>query len=194
MLLIYLLKILFWVLIIRHTIKWVSYHLHHHNKKTRVFHGNTRMPKELEFALMFGLFAKRKKRFKDLSYRKTPAEWMQLINANYPPDNLNIIPQPNSNPINLTLQSHANPNSNLIGDLGVTIGNQKQFPFPNLKTGNNNFTKIKKEFNVFTAKPCAKNNRVVSSFLFNTKIAGIKNLKNSQNPILSSKQTPACTQ
>jgi hypothetical protein len=183
MLLIYLLKILFWLLVIRYTIKWVSYHIHHHNKKSRVFHGNCRMPKEIMLALMYGIKTKNRFKFKDLSYRKSLAEWMQLINTCYPPDNLNIKPPPHPKP---TLVTPKSPKGGFSLALFTNV-NMKQFPFSQFKTGNNNFIKIKKEFNVFTAKPCVKNNGVVSSLLINTKIVGIKNLKNSQNPILSSK-------
>jgi hypothetical protein len=51
MFLIHLLKILFWVLIVRHAIRWVSYHINNKNKKARIFHGNCRMPKEVALAL-----------------------------------------------------------------------------------------------------------------------------------------------
>jgi hypothetical protein len=187
MLLVHLIEILLWVLIIRHAIRWVSYHINHKNKKARVFRGNCRMPFDVAFALLYGINAKRKKRVKDLSYRKSLAEWMQLINANYPPDN------------DFTLQPHPNTNPNLItpkGDFSLkwfSNGNRKRKQFPELKTGNNKFSRIKKMHNVFTAKLCAKNNGVVSSLLANTKIAGINNLKNSQNPIPFTKQNFACT-
>jgi hypothetical protein len=179
MLLIHLLKILFLILVIRHTIKWVSYHINHKNKKARVFHGNTRMPFDVEFALMYGIKPKTRFKVKDLSYRKNLVEWMCILNSLYPPDNLTNTHQP-----------HTNPHPNLFG---VAIGNRKQFPFPQLKTGNNNFIRVKKIYNVITAKPCAKNNNVVSSFLINTKIINFNNLKIPQNVIPCPKQIFACT-
>jgi hypothetical protein len=123
MLLIHILKILFCVLIIRHSIRWVSYHIHHRNNKARVFHGNTRMPMDVELALMYGIYAKTKNRFKfkDLSYRKSLAEWKQLLNTWYPPDNLNSAHQ-------------SNPSSGLVN------GNQEQFP--QIKNKNPNSIKI----------------------------------------------------
>jgi hypothetical protein len=129
----HLIYILLLLLVIRHTTRWVSYHIHHCNKKARVFHGNCRMPKGVEFALMYGINAKAKKRFKikDVSYRKSLAEWMQLINTIYPPNSK----------INIPSYIHTNLKSP-SGDLGVTTGNRKQFPFPKLKTGNNNFSGI----------------------------------------------------
>ncbi len=176
MFLILLIKIIFLILIIRYSIRWVSYHINHKNKKAKVFHGNTRMPFHVEFALMYGINAKTKTRFKikDLSYRKNLVEWMCILNSLYPPDNLNF-----------TRPSRINANS--------VDRKRKTFPFPKIKTGNNNFIPIKKICNVFTAKLCAKNNGVVSSFLFSTKIAGINNLKIPQNPIPFPKQTFACT-
>jgi hypothetical protein len=183
MLLIHLLKILFCLLITRHIIKWVSYHIHHHNKKERVFHGNCRMPFDVEFALMYGINALTKTRFKvkDLSYRKNLVEWMCILNSLYPPDSKSNIP------------SHRTNLKSPLGDLGVTNRKRKPFPFPKIKPGNNNFIQIKKICNVFTAKSCAKNNGVVSSFLFSTKIVSINNLKIPQNPIPFPKQTFACT-
>ncbi len=181
MLLILLLKILFCLLVTRYVIKWVSYHINHKNKKARVFHGNTRMPFDVEFALMYGLKPKTKFRYKDLSYRKNLVEWWCILNSLYPPDNLNNKP------------SHHTNIKSPLGDLGVTNGNRKRKPFPKLKTGNNTFNRIKKIYNVFSAKPCAKNNNVVSSFLINTKINNFNNLKISQNAIPFPKQTFACT-
>ncbi len=208
MFLILLLKILFSVLIVRHSIRWVSYYINHKNKKARVFHGNCRMPFDVAFALMYGINAKTKTRFKvkDLSYRKNLVEWMCILNSLYPPDNLTITPPPHSNPNPTpllflggdkaharsrggpcTLNKTSNTNSNLA------IGNRKRKPFPQFKPGNNNFIRIKKIYNVISVKPCPKNNGVVSSFLFSTKIAGINNLKIPQNPTPSPKQTFACT-
>ncbi len=137
--LILLLKILLLVLVIRYIIRWVSYHWHHRNKKTRVFHGNCRMPFDVEFALMYGLKPKTKFRYRDLSHRKSLVEWMCILNSLYPPDKLTI-----------TRPSHYNLKSP-SRDLGV-------------KHGNNNFIRIKKIYNVIMAKPCAKNNKVVSVF------------------------------
>ncbi len=211
MLLIHLLKILFFVLVTRHIIKWVSYHLHSHNKKARVFHGNCRMPFDVEFAFMYGINALTKTRFKvkDLSYRKNLVEWWCILNSLYPPDSeSNATPPPhanlNPNPIPLlflggdkaharsrggpcTLNKTSNSNSSLV------IGNRERKPFPQLKTGNNTFNRIKKIHNVFSAKPSAKNNNVISSFLINAKIINFKNLKIPQNPIPFPKQTFACT-
>ncbi len=188
MLLIHLLKILFWILIIRHSIRWVSYHIHH-NKKARVFHGNCRMPFDVEFALLYGLKQKTKIRYKDLSYRKNMVEWMCILNSLYPPDKLNF-----------TLQSHPNPHlvipKSPKGDFSLelsAIGNRKRKPFPQFKTGNNNFIRVKKIHNVITAEPCAKNNNVVSSFLINTKIIKTNNLKILKNIVPSPKQIFACT-
>ncbi len=178
MLLIHLLKILFCLLLTRYVVKWVSYHWHHRNKKARVFHGNCRLPMGIELALLYGLKSKTKIRYKDLSYRKNLVEWWCILNSLYPPDNLIITPP-----------SHANSNSNLTGDLGVTIGNRKRKPFPQFKTGNTNFIRIKKIYNVITAKLCAKNNNVVSSFLLNTKIINFNNLKIPKNAIPFPKQT-----
>jgi hypothetical protein len=200
MFLIHLLKILFWLLVIRHTIKWVSYHIHHHNKKTRVFHGNCKTPEEVEFALMYGINAKTKTRFKfkDLSYRKTLAEWKQLLNSIYPPDNLTITLPPHTNPNPapllflggdkahtrsrgghyLALYKTSNTNSNLA------IRNRKRKQFPQLKTRNNNF--------ISHSQPFAKNNSVSSATSFNTKIIKINNLKISQNAIPFTKQIFAC--
>jgi hypothetical protein len=153
----------------------VSYHIHHKNKKAKVFHGNCRMPFDVEFALMYGINAKTKISYKDISYRKNLVEWMCILNSLYPPDNLTI-----------THPSHPNSNSNLA------VGNPKRKPFPQFKTGNNNFTHIKKAYNVTTAKLCAKNNNVVSSFLISTKIINFNNLKIPQNAIPFPKQTFAC--
>ncbi len=186
----HLVYILLWLVAIRYCIKWVSYHINHKNKKTRVFHGNTRMPFDVEFALMYGINAKTKTRFKfkDLSYRKNLVEWMCILDSLYPPDNK----------LNSTPPSHANPNPNLITPPSRVNANlvdrkRKPFPFPQFKTGDNNFIRIKKIYNVITAKPCAKNNNVVSSFLINTKIINLNNLKIPQNPIPFPKQTFACT-
>lgn len=184
MLLIHLLKILFCLLITRHIIRWVSYHIHHRNKKARVFHGNTRMPFHVEFALMYGVNALTKIRFKikDLSYRKSLEEWRQLLNTIYPPDNLTI-----------THQSHPN----ITGDLGVTNGNRKQkrfpFLFPQFQIEKNNFTPIKKAYNAITEKYMVENDRGVSSASPCSKIIQITNLKISKNAISLSKQTFACT-
>ncbi len=109
--LILLLKILLLVLVIRYIIRWVSYHWHHRNKKTRVFHGNCRMPFDVEFALMYGLKPKTKFRYRDLSHRKSLVEWMCILNSLYPPDKLTI-----------TRPSHYNLKSP-SRDLGVKHGN-----------------------------------------------------------------------
>ncbi len=175
MLLFHLIKIILCVLVIRHTIKWVSYHINHKNKKARVFHGNCRMPIDVELALLYGIKPKTKFCGKDLSYRKNLVEWMCILNSLYPPDNLNF-----------TRPSRVNAN--------LVDKKRKQFPFPQLKTGNNNFIRVKKIYNVFSAKPCAKNNNVVSSFLINTKIINFNNLKIPQNPIPFPKQILACRQ
>jgi hypothetical protein len=226
MFLVHLIEILFCVLITRHSIRWVSYHLRHRNKKARVFRGNCRMPKEVMLALLYGIKPKSRFKVKDLSYRKSLAEWKQLLNTIYPPDNLNIIHQPNSNPINLTLPSHPNtssnlinltlpshtntnpnlinltlqphPNPNLTGDLGVINGNRKQFPFPQLKTGNNNFIHHSK---LYKANPSFSKNNTDTTVSQINKITHLshantnsnltiipfKNLKISQNPIPSLK-------
>jgi hypothetical protein len=76
----------------------------------------------VEFALMYGIYAKARGHFKviDLSYRKSLKEWMRLVNSHYPHDS-----KINSSP-------GTNRDSNLVN------GNMKQVPFPKLKTGNNN--------------------------------------------------------
>jgi hypothetical protein len=174
MLLIHLLKILFSVLIIRHFIRWVSYHIHHHNKKERIYHGNTRMPKDVMLALLYGINGKPKIRFKDLSYRKSLAEWWQLINSIYPPDN----------ELSITSQTHTNSNLDppklpasitpMRSKMDFKNGNRKQFPF-------------------LHSKNISFNTNVISSPLFNTKIISITNLKNYEKPIPSAKPTSACT-
>jgi hypothetical protein len=162
MLLITLLKILFSVLVTRHTIKWVSYHIHHRNKKARIFHGNCRMPKEVMFALMYGINAKAKNRFKikDLSYRKTLAEWKRLLNSIYPSDSK----------INIPSYMHTNLKSP-SGDLGVTIGNRKRKLFPQFKTGNNNFPRTCRG---------SQSGILPKTSDIRDKILNLKNLKNSR--------------
>jgi hypothetical protein len=142
------------------------------------------MPFDVEFALIYGLKSKTKIRYKDLSYRKNLVEWMRILNSLYPPDHLTITHQPHANLVT--------PKGDF--SLGLSaIGNRKRKPFPQFKTGNNNFIRVKKIYNVFSAKPCAKNNKVVSSFLINTKIIRFNNLKIRQNAIPFPKQTFACT-
>jgi hypothetical protein len=140
MFLILILKILFPVLIAWYLTLCVSYHIRHHNKKARVFHGNCRMPYDVEFALMYGI--KPKTRFKviDWSYRKSLPEWKRFLNTIYPPDDLNIIPQPNS--INPTLQSHPNSNSNLTTLPSHANPNQNYFTLPPHPNSNSNLTTL----------------------------------------------------
>jgi hypothetical protein len=179
MLLIQLLKILFSALIIRHIIRWVSYHIHHHNKKARVFHGNCRMPFDVEFALIYGINALTKTRFKviDLSYRKTLLQWKLLLNEIYPHDNLYFTRQPrlNRNPILTTLPSHTHTNlKSHSRNLGVTTGKRK--PFPALKTGNQNP-------NYFTLQSHTNTNPNLAGGRANARSRGGCILKISQNPI-----------
>jgi hypothetical protein len=166
MILIILLKILFYILAIREAIAIVSRYYNSGAKKARVFHGNCRMPKDVLFALMYGLKTKTKFPSKDLSYKKSLAQWWQLINANYPVEN-KLMPE---RTIPVRLENILSGYSDLkspSGDLGVNNGNRK--PFPKLKTGNTNFIPHSKTF--------VKNNSVISPTLFNTKIADLKILK-----------------
>jgi hypothetical protein len=155
---------------IRHTIRWVSYHINHNNKKARVFHGNCRMPFDVEFALMYGI--KTKTRFKviDLSYRKNLAEWMCILNSLYPPDY-------ESSGNDFTLQPHLNSSSNNVKRL------LHPNPAPLLSLGGDKaFAGSRGGFYILNKT------RVI-----NTKIISINNLKNSQNPVPFTKQNFACT-
>jgi hypothetical protein len=187
MLLIHILKILFWILIIRHSIRWVSYHIHHRNNKARVFHGNTRMPMDVELALMNGIYAKTKTRFKfkDLSYRKSLVEWMCILNSLYPPDNLTVTRPPYTN-----LVTPKSPKGDFSLEL-FTIGNRK--PFPQLETRKDGLIVIKKPCNLLIPKPFAKNNSVSSATSRHTKILKINNLKILKSTIPFPEQTFACT-
>jgi hypothetical protein len=155
MLLIHLLKILFGVLMVRHSIKWVSYHIYHKNKKARVFHGNCRMPKDVWFALMYGINKKFKRRTKDLSYRKSLEEWMQIINANYPTlnqaGNLEV----------KTANNNFIPRIKRFKTTGVSpINSITHLPYADLRQR--------------ISVPCRQTNA-------NLTISSLKNLKNSQN-------------
>jgi hypothetical protein len=187
MLLIHLLKILFWILIIRHSIRWVSYHIHHHNKKERIYHGNTRMPKDVMLALLYGINGKPKIRFKDLSYRKSLAEWWQLINNIYPPDNeLTITSQTHANS-KLVTPASRDSTTQIQSNGNFKNGNRKQFPFPQLK--NTNPAPLLFFLGGDKAYVGSRGGQCLT--LHNTSC--ITNLKNSENPILSAKQTSACT-
>ncbi len=180
MLLFNLIKIIFLLWVIRHIIKWVRYHIHHRNKKTRVFHGNCRMPFDVEFALMYGINALTKTRFKgkDLSYRKSLVQWWLVINSNYPDDSK--VNSPPRNHINSTLVN----------------GNRKQFP--QLKTRNNNSSQ-----NVIPLLLSRRGQSYAGSWGgfctlnktcdINTKIISFNNLKIPQNTIPFPKQIFACT-
>jgi hypothetical protein len=156
--------------------KWVSYHWHHRNKKARVFHGNTRMPMDVELALVYGINALTKTCFKikDLSYRKNLVEWMCILNSLYPPDNLNF-----TRPLRV--------NANLADR------KRKPFLFPQSETGKDNYIFIKKPYSLLIPKLFAKNNSVIPANSLNTKIISLKNLKIPQNVIPFPEETFACT-
>jgi hypothetical protein len=140
------------------------------------------MPMDVEIALMYGIKAVTKTRFKfkDLSYRKSLAEWMCLLNSLYPPDS------------ELNIPSHYTDLKSPLGDLGVTNRKLKPFPFPQLETRKGDLMVIKKPYNLLIPKPFAKNNSVISSVSLNAKIIKINNLKISQNTIPFPKQIFAC--
>jgi hypothetical protein len=174
MLLILLIKIILCTLVIRHIIRWVSYHINHKNKTARVFLGNCRMPVDVELALLYGIYAKTKICFKDLSYRKNLVEWMCILNSLYPPDNLNF-----TRPLRV--------NANLADR------KRKPFLFPQSETGKDNYIFIKKPYSLLIPKLFAKNNSVIPANSLNTKIISLKNLKIPQNVIPFPEETFACT-
>jgi hypothetical protein len=172
--------------------------MHSHNKKTRVFHGNCRMPKELEFALLYGIRPKIKIRYKDLSYRKSLAQWWQLLKSNYPSGDESL------KPARLPADQQTNLLANgSIVKLGlIEMANWKRKPFPQFKTGNNNFIRLlhpgtapllflgEGKANAGSRGGLCNLNK---TYDVNTKIISFNNLKISQNALPFTKQIFACT-
>jgi hypothetical protein len=144
------------------------------------------MPFDVEFALMYGIQPKTKFHIKDTSYRKSLAQWRQLLNTIYPEDDLNFTHPP-----------HPNTNPNSTGDLGMTIGNRKRKPFPQFKAGNNNFIRTfipllfsrRGQSNAGSRGGLCTLNKTRD---VNSKILNLNNLKISQNAIPFPKQILAC--
>lgn len=168
MILVLFIKLLFLLLITRYVIYLVHHHFNHNNKTTRVFRGNCSISKDVMLALLYGIKTKARFKFKDLSYRKSLAEWMKMINGNYPSDNLNIIPPSNVN--------------------------KNQFPFPKLETGNNNlihFLKLYSHSNFIS-----KNNAIIdkSKISHITHLSHTNTNSNHNNiPFKILKNTPSLT-
>lgn len=191
MFLAHLIEILFCVLITGHVIRCITYHLRYSNKKARVFSGNSQIPKEVMLALMYGVKTKARFKFKDLSYRKSLAEWKRWLNDKYPSD-INLSFQPHSNIVN--------PKSS-EGDLSLECfskADRKQFPFPKSKTGNNKFIsncKLNKANPAFTKNNLADTvlpNSQITQSTSNLSLINFNNLKNYQNIIPLTKSIFAC--